>query len=56
MLFGEGRAAEFFKFAVVLGQLNRALYIEAAADFQKGLFDVVVFDFDRLLPVDAMID
>ena len=48
MLLGKERAAEFLEFAVVLGQLNRALYVKTAADFQKGFFDIVVFDFDRL--------
>ena len=54
MLLRVERAAEVFEFAVVLGQLQRALHVKPAADLQKGLFDIVVFDLHGFLAHDAL--
>ena len=48
-------SAELFKLAVVLGQLKRALHIEAAADFKERLFNIAVLDFDGFAFENAVV-
>ena len=57
MLFAVKCAPEFFKFAVVLGQLQRALYVKSAAKLQKRGLDIPVDNIHGLALLDAvMID
>ena len=57
MLFAVKCAPEFFKFAVVLGQLKRTLYVKPAANLQKCGFDIPVDDIHGFALLDAvMID
>ena len=54
MLLRVKRAAELLPFAVMLGQLQRALHVEAAAKLQKGGLDIPVVNLDGFVFYNAV--